>query len=424
MSCSLLENVFENSLHYASPAHGGWGVLKIAQLIPESYFIFVSPSACGRHGALGARMEGRKNRVSYLFLTEQSIVSGDYEQMLLDALEKLFRFLDRRGKRPKVMGVFVSCIDDLLGTDHEALREELEEKYPGVRFIDCHMNPTSTDTGVPPLVNVQNKIYSVLEREEKKDSGVNIVGNLEPFRKDSELYEVLRNMGVPEVRHITDYRTMASYQDMAKSRLNLIAAPSAVYASKNMKRKLGIPFEKMLISFRPEDIRENYERVAEVLGVPCPPLEEYEREAEAALVLTRDELDGMPLILDEESIARPFELARCLLDHGLNIKRIYCQQVIPDDREHFDYVMEHYPETEIRQPQNPKVTVESPVREECIAVGYSAGYLSGAAHVVDTGGQNGLYGYRGLTELLKRIRSAKNQSPDLKKILEDAVLII
>ena len=67
MSCSLLENVFENSLHYASPAHGGWGVLKIAQLIPESYFIFVSPSACGRHGALGARMEGRKNRVSYCF---------------------------------------------------------------------------------------------------------------------------------------------------------------------------------------------------------------------------------------------------------------------------------------------------------------------------------------------------------------------
>ncbi|MBE5832938.1 MAG: oxidoreductase [Butyrivibrio sp.] len=424
MSCSLIENVYETSLHYASPAHGGWGVLKIAQLIPDSYFLFVSPAACGRHGALGARMEGRKNRVSYLFLTEQSIVSGDYEKMLIDALDQLMDFLKKRNRLPKVMGIFVSCIDDLLGTDHEALKAQLEERYSGIRFIDCHMNPTSSDTGVPPLVNIQNKIYSVLERTDRTDDAVNIVGNLEPVHKESELTEVLEKMGVKEVRHITDYKTYEDYQDMAASRLNIRLAPSVKYACTNMQRKLGIPSVEALISFRPENIRKNYEAIAEGLNVKCPDLSEYEQEALKALLETKKELGDMPLILDWECTISVFEFARCLLEHGFNVKRIYSQQVIPSDKENFEWVMENYPDVEIRQPQNPKVTVEEHVDYECIAVGYSAGYLSGAEHVVDIGGQHGLYGYRGLVEFLKKIKETKHEKADLKKILEDAVLII
>ncbi len=424
MSCSLIENVYETSLHYASPAHGGWGVLKIAQLIPESYFIFVSPAACGRHGALGARMEGRKDTVSYLFLTEQSIVSGDYEQMLIDALDKLMDFLGKRDRIPKVMGVFVSCIDDLLGTDHEALRQELEDRYKGIKFIDCHMNPTSSDTGVPPLVNVQNKIYSVLERSEVSDDGVNIVGNLEPIHKESELYEVLTKMGATAIRHISDYKTYDAYQEMASSRLNIRLAPSVKYACTNMERKLGIPSVEALIAYRPENIRKNYELIANELGVDCPELSEYEKEAEEALLKAQKDIGDMPLILDWECIIRVFEFARCLLENGFSVRRIYSQQVIPSDKENFEWVCENYPDIEILQPQNPRTTFVDAPEDECIAIGYSAGYLSGAKHVVDIGGQNGLYGYRGLKELLNKVRKAKKEEADLKKILEDAVIIV
>lgn len=424
MSCSLIDNVFEVSLHYSSPAHGGWGVLKAAQLIPDSYFLFVSPAACGRHGALGARMEGRKERVSYLFLTEQSIVSGDYEQMLKDALEQLFSYLKKRNRVPKVMGIFVSCIDDLLGTDHESLMAELESMYPGVRFIDCHMNPTSTDTGVPPIVNIQNKLYSVLDENEVRDTGVNIIGNLQAINPDSELFEVLSQMGAEKVRHISDFKSFDEYQDMAKSQLNIVIAPSGEYACKNMNRKIGVSYEKVLTSFRPENIREGYERIAKRLGSECPDLDPYENEARKALEETRDYLDGAPVILDQEAITRPFELARCLLEAGINVKRVYSQLLIPSDKEDYKWVMEHYPDIEVRQPQNPKVTIEEKVDEECIAVGYSAGYITGALHVVDIGGQNGLYGYKGLTDLLQKIRDAKDTVSDLKQILDDAVIIV
>lgn len=45
---------FEKTLHYTSPGHGGWGIIRVAALIPESYLLFICPSACFRHGALGA----------------------------------------------------------------------------------------------------------------------------------------------------------------------------------------------------------------------------------------------------------------------------------------------------------------------------------------------------------------------------------
>ena len=79
------------SLHYVSASHGGWGIVRMAALVPElPIFCSVRPSACGRHNAVGASVAGIKHRVSYLFLTEADIVSGDFEQMIVDNVDILF----------------------------------------------------------------------------------------------------------------------------------------------------------------------------------------------------------------------------------------------------------------------------------------------------------------------------------------------
>ena len=69
--------LFNSTVHYCSPAHGGWGVVRVAMLVPESYQLFVCPSACGRHGALGAIEHGNKERLSYLYIDEADIVVSD-----------------------------------------------------------------------------------------------------------------------------------------------------------------------------------------------------------------------------------------------------------------------------------------------------------------------------------------------------------
>lgn len=34
---------FEQTLHYVSPSHGGWGVVRIAALVPESHHLLCVP---------------------------------------------------------------------------------------------------------------------------------------------------------------------------------------------------------------------------------------------------------------------------------------------------------------------------------------------------------------------------------------------
>lgn len=422
--CCQRANVFEKSLNYSSPAHGGWGVVKIGHLVPESYQLFVSPAACGRHGALAAAMENRKNRVSYLFLREEEIVSGGYEQQIVDGACELLEHLASRKRMPKVLMIFVSCIDDLLGTDHDALIAELSEKYPQVRFIFCHMNPTSTDTKIPPGVNIQNKIYSVLDVAKEKDRGVNIIGNLSPLRENGELFRVLKDMGASEVRHISEYTTYEDYQTMARSCLNLVVAPTGKYACEQMKKKHGIPMEMVLTTFRLDRIRDAYERIAEQLGSACPELSHYEAACEKAMRETAKALDGMPVIIDGEAIQRPFDLAKSLLEHGINVTHVFEQNVLPMDKKNYEWLVEHHPEVEILQPQNPKATVFEKLEGESLAIGYSAAYITGAAHVLDLGGQHGLYGYQGVLDLMQMMRQAVTEKADLKKIIDDAVLVV
>lgn len=424
MNCCQHNGLFETSLHYSSPAHGGWGVLKMGQLVPESYQLFVSPAACGRHGALAARMEDRKSRVSYLFLSEEDIVSGGYENSIIKAAEKLLAHLNRRGKTPKVLMIFVSCIDDLLGTDHEALIMQLSEEFPDIRFTFAHMNPTSTDTGVPPAVNIQNKDYALLDKREDSDNGVNLIGNLAPLRENSEIFTVLRDMGVCTVRHISDYKTFIGYQEMAKSRLNLVTAPAGKYASVQMEKKLGIPFEMALTSFQKACIKETYENIAKHLGVVCPELSAYEEKCNSIIKETTQVLGDMPIIIDGETITRPFDLAKALLKAGMKVKCVYEQKLLPSDEVNFAWVRKNHPEVMILQPQHPKTNMGKKIGADCLSIGFSAAYISGAKHVVDIAGQHGLYGFQGIIDLMQMIQDASKKEVDLKQLLEDTVLVV
>lgn len=422
-NCSQ-KNAFHKSLFYSSPAHGGWGVLKAAHLLPESYHLFVSPAGCGRHGALGACLDGRKNRVSYLFLKEEDIVSGGYEDTLIQAVQELLTHLEKCDRMPKVLGIFVSCIDDLLGTDHEALLDELSELHPNMRFTFCHMNPTSTDTSVPPAVNIQNKNYSMLDVTDEHDMGVNIIGNFAPLRPNGELFTMLSEMGVKAVRHISDYKTFAEYQDMAKSSLNLVVAPSGKYSAMNMEKKHGMPYELVFTTFRLEEIKANYETMAQRLGGQCPDVTAYEEACKQALEETRKHLNGMPIVISGESIIRPFDLARVLLEAGINVGCVHEQTLIPSDKENYEWVIEHYPDVKIIQPQSPEASMREQLFEKCLAIGYSAAYQSNTNYVVDIDGQHGLYGYQGLMDLLEMIRKASDEEIDLKKVLDEAVLVV
>ena len=160
---------FAKALHYTSPAHGGWGMVRIAMSVPESYQIFFAPAACGRHGAISAVMHGYRDRLAYYFLEEKDIISGGYEEQIFDAVRQILRRLD---KKPKAVLLFVTCIDDLMGTDLEALTQELEATFEGVDFTFCHMDPIRNDSKLPPPQNIHQQMYRLLKPSNEKKKTV------------------------------------------------------------------------------------------------------------------------------------------------------------------------------------------------------------------------------------------------------------
>ena len=397
---------FEDTLMYTVPARDGWGVTRIGQLLPQSHQLFAGPAACGRHGALSACLQGRRSRVTYLMLTEEELVSGRYEQAILDGAERTLARLTSQGRRPRVMVLFLTCVDDLLATDHGALTAELASRHPGVRFIDAHMNPLTTDSRVPPKAGVRARLYSTLDPADRHDGGVNLLGSLVRIRDESR--ELLRSLGAAPLRQMQDFDRFDDFQAMAQSRLNLVTSPQALEAARQMERRLGIPFLRSWVSYRPEAIEADCRAIAAALGAECPDLRSLRDEAEAALE-GLCQLCPPPLVLDGDACLRPFDLARAFLERGIAVKRLFVQKVPACDEESFQWLRQNHPETEILQPQHFRRALDGAPRVpdgDCAALGLLSGYLTGSPCCVPLTQNMGHWGFDGVMALADLLRES------------------
>ena len=418
MTCCCCDR-FGKTLHYVSPAHGGWGMVRIAALIPESYQLFVAPFACGRHGALGGILNGVKERISYLYIDEADIVSGHYENLIPDAVNELF---DALPKKPKVLAIFVSCLDDLLGTDHVALNKLLSEHHPDVRFLTCHMNPLKTDTPIPPGIGVQNSIYSLLDKTDAKERALNLIGNNPPLRRECELFQVMEENGIA-VRHITDYERFEDFQDMAKSSLNLVLSPTAVMASNFMEEQLGIKALETIHTYDLDEIAVRYDALAEHFGIVID-YAAHRAEADAALKQAREQIGDMPVAIDYQAVRKPFTLAKVLLRYGFNVRFLMTDGVKGIEKAAADYVKANYPQVEIVNAVHHDM-VNSPIRDGgYLCIGFDCAYATGSQKVLNIMEDEGLFGYDGVKQLMKLLVEAKEAQADLKGIIEEAKLII
>lgn len=418
MTCSCCDK-FGKTLHYVSPAHGGWGMIRIAALIPESYQLFVAPFACGRHGALGGILNGVKERISYLYIDEADIVSGHYENLIPDAVDELFASIP---KKPKVLVIFVSCLDDLLGTDHVALNAKLSELHPDVLFLTCHMNPLKTDTPIPPGIGVQISIYSLLNRAERHDRALNLIGNNAPISKNCELFELLGKENI-NVRHITDYATFEGFQEMAKSSLNAVLSPTAVMASKNMEQDLDIPALQAIHTYDLDEIAAFYDVVAEHFDILVD-YSSYREKADQALKTARERIGSVPIAIDYQAVRKPFTLAKVLLEYGFNVQFIMTDGVKAIEKTAAEYVKIQYPEVEIVNAVHHDMA-NAPIRDGgYLCIGFDCAYATGSEKVLNIMEDESLFGYYGVERLLELLVEAYEGQSDLYKMIEEAKLII
>ncbi len=413
---------FENTLHYSSPANGGRGIVRTGMLIPESVELFVCPFACGRHGAISAVKQNLKHRLSYLYVDQADIVNG-YDDLIIPAVGELLETLQ---ERPKVVLIFVSCLDDLIGTDHEALQEKLSAAYPDVQFRSCHMNPISKGSKTPPAISIQNNIYSLLEQVEEKDNGVNCIGNLIEIDKQSEIYVFLKSLGVDGLKHISHYDTFAGYQEMAKSKLNLVITPVGRQAGAQMEEKHEVPYVFLPVSYRFEVIEENYKKLAQALNKESASFSftKYKDEARAAIERAKKAIGRTPIVVDASSVKCPFGLAHALIDYGFNVVRVQAPECIGIDKADFEWLTEEHPEVEVVQSLHHKVVNRENQMPESIAIGVDGAYLAGSKYIVDLFDDEGVYGYHGVKTLMEKLEHALDKVVDLEHMIHEYGLVV
>ena len=157
--CDLFDE--EDLLHFVTPGLGECGIMSCPLLVPESVMLFFGPPCCARHGSVLAIRDGYRPRVFFLDVSETEIVSGAYEERVLEAAG---RILDELSWQPRAMFVCGTCIDQPLGTDLRALCAQLASEHPGVRFSELWMDPLCRST-TPPPSRMKQAIYRLLLQE-------------------------------------------------------------------------------------------------------------------------------------------------------------------------------------------------------------------------------------------------------------------
>jgi|GEM_PF-3992187 len=83
-----------DALHYIPPHGGGWGVVRMALLVPESVVLMVAPAVCGRISALRGLQVGYRKRFYLLGVTERDLVTGQYMEKISEAAAEILAHLD------------------------------------------------------------------------------------------------------------------------------------------------------------------------------------------------------------------------------------------------------------------------------------------------------------------------------------------
>lgn len=411
----------EKTLHYVSAAHGGWGIVRIAAQVPESHQLFVCPFACGRHGALGGEMNGIKDRISYLFITEADIVSGEFEELIVDGVNELFEALE---KQPKVLFVFTACLDDLLGTDHEPILKRLGELYPDTHFRHCTMNPISLDTTLPPGITVQINMYSLLEPASEQKKQVNLLGCNVPQKETDDIRAVLQQAGY-ELGVLSACRDYEEFEEMAKAELNLVISPVVLAAAKKMEKKLGIPWLRHLRSYRLDEIDEMYAALSKQLNTDLTEAAaEFRKKAEEKITETLAVIGDYPVAVDYQAVLRPFNLALALTEYGFKVGLVASNGIPAFEKESAKKLKEMVPDIVFTDPMHPQSVQYPHEGEEYLCIGFDCGYITKSKKLVELVEDEGLFGYSGVMELMNRMQDAFLTKADVNKMIEGAGLII
>ena len=230
-----------------------------------------------------------------MYIRHEDIIGG-YDKVIEESIDEL---LSRSRKNIRLLYVYVSCLDDFIGTDLEAVLDRVRKKHTDIYFQAGHMNPIAADTRIPPMISTFDAMLKSLPYPSSKDESISIFGNFYPYPKDCDIVYVLEKHG-HKVRQIGDCDTFEDYLDMSRSKHAVYVKPFVRYALDNLSKRIGINPIYMPSSFDIDVIDRQYIQLQQILGedLSCE-LEAYRASAAAAVKRAREEVGDIPVVVSD-----------------------------------------------------------------------------------------------------------------------------
>ena len=373
--------------------------------IPESHTLYLCPNACARRRGLRALRNGVMDDVSFLRFSQADIVTGSYERSVIEACDRLLAALPRR---PRVVSLYVNCIDDFLGTDARALVDELSNLHPDVRFILSRINPISDDVSKTKLQSIHMRLYEPLEPLAEHDGGVTLLGHFEEIPAASEFHRVVASLGLGPVRQVFTCEDFDEYGLLAKSRLALSLSHLGDAALDDFGKRLGVAGMHWHASYALDEIERRYRRLAALCGgsVDCA---EFATETRAAVARAKAAVGDAPIAVDSSASLKPFTLALDLLSYGFNVRAVFALHAKADDSDAARRLAEEYPKVDVvRDGGAGAVRGASNAAKGAawIAVGSDAAFILETPYTVDMYHDEGYFGFQGVKALMEGLCAA------------------
>ena len=421
---------FRSGLEYSSPARGTWNIVHTGMLIPEAHEIFVCAAGCLRGVVLTAAEMGTTDRFSTVAVRENNLLDGDMEDLVIEGVTDI---INKLPKRPPAVLVYTSCVHHFTGVDLDMIYATLRRRFPDIDFTDCYMNPIMRKSGLTPDQLMRSRLYMLLHEREIDPGAAAIIGNDLPTDEDSDLMKVLKGAGF-KVHEITSCKTYEEYQQMAESRVYVSYNPDAAPGGDMLSERLGGTHYALKFSFDYDEIDATFEGLAEVLGIRPRSREEItalREECEKELEETRTLIGDTPVSIDYTYCPRPLGLAKLLLEHGMNVTKVYADGIPGGDRAAFDSLQKEYPDLMIYPTVHPGMRFARTANAEAsgdesacgadvkvLAIGQKAAAFEETDHFVNIVEGGGMTGYEAITRTCRLMREAFLERKEMRGLVQ------
>lgn len=398
-----------NVLEFNAPVHGNWNIVHTGMLVPEAHQVYVCADNCLRGVVLTAAEMGASGRFSSVVIEEGDLLDDNLETVTIEGVSDVIRRLPRR---PPVVMVFLVCLHHFVGTDVAYVYDELERRFPDVTFMRCWMDPVMQKTGITPEQRERKAMVDPIQALPEDPRLVSVLSDDLRLPEDSDVFRLLVGAGF-EVRQLHDCATWEEYLGLGASTLFLTRSYFGAWGLAKMAARIGRRALYLPPSLGYDAIDAGLADLAGALGIDAPDTAPLRAEADAALDALASRLAGAPVAIDYLAVNHPLELARTLLEHGLDVRRVYVDAVGAEERASLGWLAAHAPELELWSTIHPMLRqLPRDGGDRWLAVGPKAAWFLGTDRFVNAIETDGQWGYAAILHLADLMRDAWERPKD------------